>query len=105
MYLTQCCRSFMATERGWSIPVIRRRHRGTCRWSMLGQQSCAPWSGLETSGSGSGGEAFQHTVYDGYGDLSQRGEALHVRVAPVLVPASLDAAGRAAFPGDRPTAG
>ena len=43
--------------------------------------------------------------HDRHGHLSQARQALHVRAAPVLVSASLDTAGRAAFPGDRPTAG
>src|SRR5882724_9044504 len=49
--------------------------------------------------------AFQGTVPDRDGPLPQGRQALHVRAAPVLVPAGLDAAGGAALPGDRPPAG
>src|SRR2546426_1078691 len=38
-------------------------------------------------------------------DPSQGGSAVYVGAASMLVPASLDTAGRAALPGDRPTAG
>ena len=37
------------------------------------QRPCAIRSGIGTSAAGRGGEAFQHTVYDRHGGLSQRG--------------------------------
>ena len=125
---------FQATARGWSIPVIRRRHRGQCRWSMRGRNSRAPspWgltlpvdpevahvfhtvrasSGPVRFGPGSehplpaeAAERFSIQSMMAMAIYPKGGQVLHVRAAPVLVPARLDAAGRAAVPGDRPTAG
>ena len=50
-----------------------------------------------TFAAGRNGEAFQHTVYHCHGGSSQGGQALHVRAAPVLLPASLDTRRRSGF--------
>ena len=51
------------------------------------------------------GAAPRHPVPDRHGPLPEGRSTVHVRSQPVRVPASLDTAGRAALPGDRPTAG
>ena len=55
-----------------------------------------PESGTSASAATRG--AFRHQVHDRHGGLSQGRQALHVRAAPVLSPAGLDAAGGAAVP-------
>src|SRR5882672_4103197 len=63
------------------------------------ERSRAIRAGIAPSAAGRDGEAPRHPVQDRGGPLPEGRSTVHVRFEPVLVPASLDTAGRAALPG------
>ena len=127
--------SIFNCDRAWLVyPCDPEAARGKCRWSMFDPNFPAPspWGLIcpwipdvakvfQTVRASSGpvrfGPGSEHSLpaetakrfsiqsHIAMAIYPKGRQALHVGAAPVLVPASLDAARRAAFPGDRPTAG
>jgi len=88
-------------------PRDTRRCRGRLRLPARAGVRSTPAirSGLGPRAAGRHGAPIPHPSDARHGDPAEGRPALHARSAPLLLPARVDASGRAVVPGDRPPAG